>query len=69
MLELEVYAAGVCDLNKALELDDELAVIGGFRCKVDRKDEIVYLESDEPRFVGVVPRRTRAKSETQLLTI
>jgi hypothetical protein len=48
MLELEVYAAGVRDLNKIMELDMELEAIPGLRYKVDRNHDIVYMELDEP---------------------
>ena len=47
MLELEVYAAGLRDLNKILELDRELEAIQGLRYKVDSNHNIVYLEMDE----------------------
>jgi hypothetical protein len=48
VLELEVYAAGVRDLNKILELDHELEAIAGLRYKVDSNHDLVYLELDEP---------------------
>ena len=48
MLELEVYAAGLRDLDKILELDRQLAAIPGLRYKVDRNHNLVYLELDEP---------------------
>ena len=48
MLELEVYAAGVRDLNKILELDHELEAVGGLRYKVDSNHDLVYLEMDGP---------------------
>jgi hypothetical protein len=48
MLELEVYAAGLRDLNKILELDHQLETIAGLRYKVDRNHDVVYLELDEP---------------------
>lgn len=48
MLELEVYAAGVRDLNKILELDQELAPLTGLRYKVDSNHDLVYLELDSP---------------------
>jgi hypothetical protein len=48
MIELEVYAAGVRDLNKILELDHQLQAIPGLRYKVDSNHDIVYLEVDEP---------------------
>ena len=48
MLELEVYAAGVRDLNKILELDHELGTVGGLRYKVDSNHDLVYLEMEEP---------------------
>ena len=48
MIELEVYAAGVRDLNKILELEHELEAIVGLRYKVDSNHDLVYLELDEP---------------------
>lgn len=48
MLELEVYAAGLRDLNKILELDHQLEAIPGLRYKVDSNHDIVYLDLDEP---------------------
>ena len=48
MLELEVYAAGVRDLDKILELDHELAGVAGLRYKVDSNHDLVYLELEEP---------------------
>ena len=47
MIELEVYAAGVRDLNKILELDHELEAVPGLRYKVDSNHDIVYLELNE----------------------
>ena len=47
MIELEVYAAGVRDLNKILELDHEIEAIAGLRYKVDSNHDLVYLEVDE----------------------
>jgi hypothetical protein len=48
MIELEVYAAGVRDLSKILELEHELEAIAGLRYKVDSNHDLVYLELDEP---------------------
>ena len=48
MLELEVYAAGLGDLDKILELDHQLSAIPGLRYKVDRNHNLVYLELDQP---------------------
>jgi hypothetical protein len=48
VLELEVYAAGVRDLNKILELDIELEAIPGLHYKVDRNHDIVYMELEAP---------------------
>lgn len=48
MIELEVYAAGVRDLNKILELGHELEAVPSLRYKVDGNHDIVYLELDEP---------------------
>ncbi|MEY2499738.1 MAG: hypothetical protein QOI07_72 [Verrucomicrobiota bacterium] len=48
VLELEVYAAGVRDLNKILELDIELEAVPGLHYKVDRNHDIVYMEFEAP---------------------
>ena len=48
MVELEVYAAGVRDVAKILELDHQLEAIPGLRYKVDSNHDVVYLEMDEP---------------------
>lgn len=48
MIELEVYAAGVRELDKILELDHELEAIAGLRYKVDRNHDLVYMELEEP---------------------
>jgi hypothetical protein len=48
VLELEVYAAGVRDLNKIMELDMELEAIPGLHYKVDRNHDIVYMELEAP---------------------
>jgi hypothetical protein len=48
MFELEVYAAGVRDLNKILELEHQLAAVAGLRYKVDRNHDLVYMELEEP---------------------
>ena len=47
MIEVEVYAAGVRDLNKILELDHELEAVAGLRYKVDSNHDLVYLEIDD----------------------
>ncbi|MFN2474875.1 MAG: hypothetical protein ABR526_00840 [Chthoniobacterales bacterium] len=48
MLELEVYAPGVRDLNKVLELEHELEPLAGLRYKVNRDHDLVYLKLDAP---------------------
>jgi len=50
MMELEVYAAGLRDLNKILELDHQLEAIAGLGCKVNSNHVLVYLDPDEPTF-------------------
>jgi len=57
VLELEVYAAGVRDLTKTLEL----GAIGGLHYKVFRKLGL------EPKFAGAIPAELRPKTKTQLL--
>ena len=85
MLELEVYAAGLRDLDKILELDHQLSAIPGLRYKVDRNHNLVYLELDQPtitfreiraifrkldpRFVGAIPAELRPKTKTQPLGV
>ena len=48
MIEVEIYATGVRNLEKILELDHELEAVPGLRYKVDSNHDIVYLELDEP---------------------
>ena len=48
MIELEVYAAGVRDLNKILELDHQLEAVAGLHYKVDSNHDLVYLQFEEP---------------------
>lgn len=48
MIEIEVYAAGVRNVEKILELDHELEAAPGLRYKVDSNHDIVYLDFDEP---------------------
>ena len=48
MIELEVYAAGVRELDKIMQLDHLLETVSGLRYKVDSNHDLVYLEFDEP---------------------
>jgi hypothetical protein len=48
MIELEVYAAGVRDLDKIMQLDHLLETVPGLRYKVDTNHDIVYMEFEEP---------------------
>ena len=48
MIELEVYAPGVRDLDKIMQLDHLLETVSGLRYKVDSNHDLVYLEFDEP---------------------
>jgi hypothetical protein len=48
MVEVEVYARGLREMGKILELDRQLVEIGGLRYKLDTNHDIVYLEFDEP---------------------
>lgn len=57
MIELEVYAAGVRELDKILQLDHELQAIAGLRYKVDRNHDLIYLELEEP---AITVREIRA---------
>ena len=80
MLELEVYAADLSDLDKILELDHQLSAIPRLRYKVDRNHNLVYLELDQPmttfrklalhpRFIGAIPAELRPKTKTQPLGV
>ena len=48
MIEIEVYARGLQEMGKILELDRHLAEIAVLGYKVDRNHDVVYLELDEP---------------------
>jgi hypothetical protein len=48
MFEVEIYARGLREMGKILELDRQLVEIAGLRYKVDTNHDIVYLEFDEP---------------------
>ena len=48
MFEVEIYARGLREVGKILELDRRLVEITGLRYKVDTNHDIVYLEFDEP---------------------
>ena len=57
MFEVEIYARGLREMGKILELDRQLVEIAGLRYKVDTNHDIVYLEFDEP---GLSVRELRA---------
>lgn len=48
MIELEIYAPGVRELDKIMELDHALGAAAGLRYKVDSNHDIVYMEFEEP---------------------
>jgi hypothetical protein len=48
MIELEIYAVGLRDLDKILELDHQLEAIPGLHYKVDTNQDLVLLELEEP---------------------
>ena len=50
MIEVEIYAAGVRQLEKILELDHEFEAVAGLRYKVDSNHDIVYMEFESPTF-------------------
>ena len=60
MIELEVYAAGVRDLNKLLELDEPTFAF--------RKIRGIFIRPGlDPRFAGALPPGSRPRSKTPLL--
>lgn len=48
MIELEVFAAGIRNLEKILELDHEFEAVPGLHYKVDSNHDIVYMEFESP---------------------
>ena len=48
MFEVEIYARGLREMGKILELNRHLVEIAGLRYKVDTNHDIVYVEFDEP---------------------
>jgi hypothetical protein len=46
--EVEIYARGLREMGKMLELNRRLVEIAGLRYKVDTNHDIVYVEFDEP---------------------
>jgi hypothetical protein len=48
MFDVEIYARGLREMGKILELDRQLVEIAGLRYKMDTNHDIVYLEFDEP---------------------
>ena len=48
MFEVEIYAHGLREMGKILELDQQLVEIAGVRYKMDTNHDIVYIEFDEP---------------------
>ena len=48
MIELEVYAQGLRDLNKILDLDLQLEPVAGLHYKIDTNHDLVYFEFDRP---------------------
>jgi hypothetical protein len=67
MIELEVYAQGVRDMDKILEPSHQIGAIPGLRYKVDRNHNLVYTKLEGPtrsvqkirsmlRKLGLTPR-------------
>ena len=48
MIEVEIYARGLREMENVLELDRQLVEVVGLRYKVDTNHDLVYLEFDEP---------------------
>ncbi len=48
MIEIEIYAAGIRDTAKVLQLESEVQAFPGLRYKVDTNHDIVYFEMDTP---------------------
>jgi hypothetical protein len=48
MFEVEIYARGLREMSKIVELNRRPVEIDGLRYRVDTNHNIVYLEFDEP---------------------
>ncbi len=48
MVELEIYAAGVRNLDTIMELDHAFGTVPNIRYKVDTNHDIVYMELEKP---------------------
>jgi hypothetical protein len=48
MIEIEIYARGLREMSRILELNRRLVEIAGLRYKVDTNHDIVYLKFNEP---------------------
>ena len=48
MFEVEIYARGLREMGKILELNRRLVEIAGLRYKVDTNHDVVNVEFDEP---------------------
>jgi len=46
MVELEIYAPGVREMDKIMLLDSELGTIPDLRFKIDSNHDIIYMEFD-----------------------
>jgi hypothetical protein len=70
MIELEVYAAGVRDLSKILELDHDLVYMELEEPVITFREirAIFRRLGFEPRFIGAVPSELRPKVKTQVLS-
>jgi hypothetical protein len=70
MIELEVYAAGLRDSSKILELDHELEAILDEPTVTVREIRAIFRRLDlDPRFIGAMPAELRPKTKTQLLNV
>jgi len=68
MIEIEIYAAGMREMDMIMQLDSELGTVGDLRYKVDSNHDIVYMEFGDPpsmtlqeiqmvfRRIGLTPR-------------
>ncbi len=48
MIEIEIYAPGIRETSRVLQLDREVQAFAGLRYKIDTAHDIVYFEMESP---------------------
>ncbi|MEM0896635.1 MAG: hypothetical protein AAGJ79_07090 [Verrucomicrobiota bacterium] len=48
MIEFEIYAEGLREGDRIMQLDSQLGTLNGLRYQIDRNHDMVYFEMEEP---------------------